>query len=164
MATYDVQALRNIAPNGVRGGGRGRGSSRALDHFWVDKVTINVDTLNAGLDTALAADDIITFGEVTRDQVLMQGVLRIHTASAAAATLDLGHSGDRDAFLDGASIATATTYGLVGATETPILVAKPSSGTRTITLELKTGTGAGAEFMVWWAWFDVDVDEHLYGV
>ena len=164
MATYDRYALRLLSPDGIRGGGGGKGSSRAVNRFWVDKVTIDVDQLNADLDTAIAAGDIITFGEVTRDLTLLQGAVYVHTASTAAATLDLGHSGSLDSILDGTSIAATGHTPMLDANSAAATVSKPSSGTRTITLEFKTGTAAGAVFTVWWGWVDSDLDEKLYGV
>ena len=164
MATYDVHALRNTAPQGVRGGGGGARASRALDHIWVDKVTFDMPELNAALKTNIAAGDIITFGPVRREQVLLQGGVRVDTASTAAATLDLGHSTDRDAFLDGTSIASTGYTSMIAANQTPIRAAVRSTGVRTITMEFKTGTAAGAIFTVTWVWLDVDLDEKLYGV
>ena len=164
MATYDVHALRNTAPQGVRGGGGGARASRALDSIWVDKVTFDMPRLNAALGTNIAAGDIVTFGEITRETVLLQGVLMVHTKSAAAATLDLGHTGDRDAFLDGQSIASTGDTAMVAANQTPIRIGIPATGTRNITLEFKTGTAAGAVFTVTWVWLDIQEDELLYGV
>ena len=165
MATYDRNALRLLSPQGIRGGAGGKGYSVALDKLWVDKVTIDVNAINDLLATNIAAGDILTFGEVTRDQVLWQGGVRVHTASAAAATLDLGTSADRDAFLDGTSIASTGHTVMIAATETPQAVAPSTSTTpKTITLEFKTGTAAGAVFTVWWAWLDLDLDDKFLGV
>ena len=165
MATYDVHALRLLSPDGIRGGGGGKGASSAVNRFWVDKVTIDVDQLNDDLDTAIAAGDIITFGEVTRDQTLLQGGVIVHDASTAAATLDLGTSADRDAYLDGTSIASAgDNISMVAANQNPRTASPSTTSTVRITLEFKTGTAAGAVFTVWWGWVDRDIDEKLYGV
>ena len=162
MATYNVHALRQISPKGIRGGGGGRGMTRGLDKFWVDKVTVDVDALNADLETDIAAGDIITFKEVKRDQILLQGELTVHDP-ATAGTLDLGHSGDRDAFIDGANITSHGNQFMVANNADPILVTVPATGTKTIDLEFKTGASAGAVFTIWWAWVDVDLDEKIYG-
>ena len=165
MATYDVFALRNMAPKGVRGGGRGRGASRALDNIWVDKVTLDIDKITDRLGKSFAAADILEFSEVRRDQVLLQGGVYLHTPSTATTTLDFGHSGDRDAFYDSYAILTgASDLIMVASNQTPVLVAKPSSGTRKITMEFESGTGGGAVFTVWWVWLDVNVDDQFYGV
>ena len=164
MATFDVHALRLESQQGVRGGGGGAGASKAVDKIWVDKVTIDMPRLNADLETDIAAGDIITFGEVKREIVLLQGILMVHTKSTAAATLDLGHSGDADAFLDGTSIASTGNTPMVAANGSPIRVGIPATGTRKIQLEFKTGTAAGAIFTVTWVWLDIQEDELLYGV
>ena len=156
MATYDRNALRLLSPEGIRGGVGGRGANRALDRFWVDKVTVDVDLLNVNLSTDIAAGDIITFSEITREQVLLQGGLLVHTASTAAATLDIGTSTGLDDILDGQSIAATGHTPMVASTETPQLFT-PADGR--IAFEFKTGTAAGAVFVIWWAWLDVDVDD-----
>ena len=163
MATYDVFALRNMAPKGVRGGGRGRGASRALNNIWVDKVTIDVDRINDHLETPIAAGDTIEFSEVRRDQVLLQGVLLVHKTVAAANSVQVGYAGDLDALLVDTSLSNAYTA-MVSATSTPKLVTKPSSGTRKITLEFESGASAGAVFTLTWVWLDVEVDDQFYGV